>query len=125
MGMYIFPPQDGYGSVSIQANTKVSCIHQEDRCLYLLLVGVDGRGDGAIGPNSTTTQKKMEELRRVLSSLSEEVLFIRVRGGRGSIYHGHVLAQCSVCRAAGDAVKAPASLTCRNQPTNERGKSCD
>lgn len=57
---YLFPWQGGCGAVPKQANTKVSHIHRWDRCLYLLRVGMEVRGDGRISPDSTTTQRKME-----------------------------------------------------------------
>lgn len=105
----------------IQANTKVARIHQGERCLHLRRDGAEVRGDSGISPDSTWAQKKIEWCERVPSPLSEEVLFIRVKGGEAAFIMAILLAQCSVCGAAGDAIKPPAWLPC-NKPANRRNR---
>ena len=81
-----FPSQHGCGTVSKQANTKAAPIHHEDRCSYLLLEGMEVRGDIRICPDSTTTARYKMRVAQERGSGSCCSLSFSLRGG--PIYRG-------------------------------------
>lgn len=64
-------------------------------------------------------KKKTEYNRGHRGRLLLRSSYLEGSGGRGSIYNGQTLAQCCVCRAAGDSGRSPAWLS---QSADEKGE---
>lgn len=115
-----FPLQDVCCTKPKQANTKASHIHR--RCLYFLCVGMTVKGDRRFH----NTEEDGVPQDREDGSCWDFSFFLRGgpiyqgRGERSSMYHGQTLAQCSVCRAAGDSYEI--SSLADLQETSQRMK---